>query len=59
MAMDGKYRLDGVAVGRHQLRAFRPGGPGGGGREPNYGPEVEVEVKAGETTTFDLQLPAQ
>lgn len=55
VAMNGSFRFRGVPVGRHQLRAFRPGGTGA----PSYGPEVEVEVKAGETAAVDLQLPGQ
>ncbi len=52
MAMSGSYRITGLATGKYSLRA-RQLGP----QEGAYSPEVEVDVKAGETASADLQLP--
>jgi hypothetical protein len=51
MAQGGSYRIQGLAAGKYKVRAqnLMAG--------ESYGPEVEVEVKAGETTAADLQLP--
>ncbi|MCA8952552.1 MAG: carboxypeptidase regulatory-like domain-containing protein [Planctomycetes bacterium] len=56
-AMGGSFTIDSLPTGRHVLRAQAlQMGPGGGGPQ-GFGPEVEVEVKAGETATVDLRLP--
>jgi protocatechuate 3,4-dioxygenase beta subunit len=52
VAQGGNYRVQGLAAGRYKVRA-QAMGPG-----EQYGPEVEVEVKAGETANADLQVPA-
>ena len=50
VAMGGSFRIDGLAAGKYAVRAQQ--------LEPqSYGPEVEVEVKGGETTATELQLP--
>ncbi len=54
MVQSGNYRLQGLAAGKYLVRA-QSIGPAAGA----YSPEVEVEVKAGETATTDLQLPAK
>ena len=54
MAQSGNYRLQGLAAGRYMVRAQSLGQA-----ESGYSPEVEVEVKPGETATADLQLPAK
>lgn len=54
-AMGGSFTLDALPTGRYVLRAqalsMGAGGPGA------YSPEVEIEVKAGETATAELRLP--
>jgi hypothetical protein len=59
-AMNGNFKIEALAPGRYLLKAqplnMGPGGPGGPGAS---GPEVEVEVKAGETATAELHLPAK
>lgn len=56
-AMGGNFLCDGLAPGRYTLRAqelsFGDGGPGA------FGPEVEVDVKPGETTPCELKTPAK
>jgi len=54
MAQGGTFRLDGRKTGKHVLRAMSVGG-----RTNNLGPEVEVNVVAGETATTELRLPAK
>jgi hypothetical protein len=54
MAQGGSYRLQGLAAGKYLVRAQAIGPTAGA-----YSPEVEVEVKAGEVATTDLQLPAK
>jgi hypothetical protein len=53
MAQGGGYRVQGLAAGKYKVRAQAIG------PREQYGPEVEVEVKSGETTNVDLQLPPQ
>ena len=49
VAMGGSFRIDGLAAGKYAVRAQQI--------EPeSFGPEVEVEVKGGETITTELQL---
>lgn len=57
-AMGGSFRIDGLAAGNYSVRAQLVE-PQNGLRSvaPSYSPEVEVEVKGGETTTTELQLP--
>lgn len=52
-AMGGAFTIKSLAPGRHLLRAHRigPDGPA------KTGPEVEIEVKAGETVTAEVRLP--
>lgn len=54
-AMGGNFKLEALATGRYLVKAqaLGPGGPGA------FGPEVEVEVKAGETATCEVTLPAK
>lgn len=52
LAMNGSYNITGLAAGKYSLRA-RQLGPQDGA----FSPEVEIDVKAGETATSDLQLP--
>ena len=54
MAQGGNFRLQGLAAGRYKVRAQAVGPTAGG-----YSPEIDVEVKSGETATADLQLPPQ
>lgn len=54
MAQSGSYRIQGLAAGKYKVRAQSLGQA-----ESGYSPEVEVEVKPGETATADLQLPAK
>lgn len=56
-AMGGNIKIDALPPGRYLLKA-QALVMGGGGPAP-FGPEVEVEVKAGETTTCELKLPAK
>lgn len=51
VAMGGSFRIDGLAAGKYTLRAQVIG------ESTSHGPEVEVEVKGGETTTAELQVP--
>jgi hypothetical protein len=51
MAQGGSYRIQGLAAGKYKVRANAMMAP------EAFGPEVEVEVKAGETVAADLQLP--
>ena len=59
MAQGGNFRVGGLAPGKYLLRAqaLNIGAEGGG--PGSYSPEVEVDVKGGETATVDLQLPAK
>ncbi|MCA8974377.1 MAG: hypothetical protein KDC98_06625, partial [Planctomycetes bacterium] len=54
-AMGGAFRIDALPTGRYVLHAreisLNGGGPAGSG------PDVEVEVVAGETATVELRLP--
>jgi hypothetical protein len=56
-AMGGAFTLDALPPGRHLVRAqtlaMGPAGPGA------WGPDTEVEVKAGETATAEVRLPAK
>lgn len=54
MAQGGSYRLTGLAAGKCKVR-----GHALGPNEPVYSSPIEVDVKAGETTTVDLQLPGK
>ena len=54
VAMGGSFTLRGLAPGKYALRAHAAG-PG----DHPMSPEVEVEVKAGETTAAELKLPAR
>jgi hypothetical protein len=51
VAMGGSFRIDGLAAGKYSVRAQLIS------ENTSYGPEVEVEVKGGETTTTEVQLP--
>lgn len=53
MAQGGNYRVQGLAAGKYKIRAQALGGG------ERYSPEIEVEVKAGETAQADLQLPPE
>src|SRR5262249_47955833 len=55
-AMQGKFRKPGLAPGKYKLRAADPS-QSPDPRQEKYGPEVTVEVKAGETTPVTLELP--
>ncbi|MCR9244327.1 MAG: carboxypeptidase-like regulatory domain-containing protein [bacterium] len=60
MAMGGTFTIDALPTGRYMVRAQALDiGPGGQGSPGASSPEVEVEVKAGEAATVDLQLPEQ
>lgn len=50
----GNFRLQGLAAGKYKVRAQAIGPTPGA-----YSPEIEVDVKAGEVATADLQLPPQ
>jgi len=56
-AMGGSFRIDALAPGKYLLEAqelaMGQGGPG------PAGPQVEVEVKAGETAVVEVRLPAK
>lgn len=54
MAMGGSYRIGGLEAGRHEVRAQSVGDG-----ESRFSAWREVEVKAGETVTVDLQLAPQ
>jgi protocatechuate 3,4-dioxygenase beta subunit len=58
-AMGGSFRFDGLAPGTYVLRAqeltMSPGGAGPG----RSGPDVEVEVKGGETAAAEVRTPAK
>ena len=56
-AIGGNIKLDALPPGRYLVKAQELS-MGGGGPAP-FGPEVEVEVKAGETATCELKLPAK
>jgi hypothetical protein len=56
-AMGGNIKIEALPPGRYMLKA-QALAMGGGGPAP-FGPEVEVEVKAGETATCELKLPAK
>jgi hypothetical protein len=51
VAMGGSFRIDGLAAGKYSVRAQLIS------ENTSYGPEVEVEVKGGETTTTEVQPP--
>jgi hypothetical protein len=55
-AQNGSFRVQGLAAGKYVLRAQSPG-PGTDGGAPPTGPEVEVDVKAGETASVELRMP--
>jgi uncharacterized GH25 family protein len=56
-AMGGQFTFDGLAPGKYLLRAqeLRMNGDG----PAAYGPDVEVEVKPGDTATAELRLAPQ
>jgi len=54
-AMGGKFRLESLPVGKHELRAQELTQDG----SERFSPIVEVQVVAGETATAELRLPAR
>ncbi len=59
-AMNGNFKVDALAPGRYLLKAQPVSmGPATSAGPGTAGPEVEVEVKAGETATAELHLPAK
>ena len=61
VAFGGAFRIDGLSVGRHVLRAqeIQISNHGGSGGLSKDSPTVEVEVRAGETTAVELTLPVK
>lgn len=58
-AMGGNFKFDAVPPGRYLLKAQELVIGQGGAAPGAFGPEVEIEVKAGETAPAELHLPAK